>query len=277
MYEELQLALTDIVSPEQLDVLLDAQQILAALGLTDFEDELQQVFGLQDGISDNDLLVSRTRDVLIYALGDALTQYGVTVEDETPMPVMVGILQAVANIEHYVIPEVLHDMTLGNWQAEEIIADMTPMFSTVPGDEAFEYILAVKSDTITRIREITGQALHYTPPEDTRPPDHRKKISKINAMLNRTQQQHPIKVTELAKSGVASGQSFDTLLELSIEYLDTLSTDQVALELLGLVYYSDTPMAEVPTMMNEVIKDYTDDYRECVKIQSVVDAWGELT
>lgn len=274
MYEELQLALADVVTPEQLDVLLECHQQLSDLGLSDFEDELQQVVGLQDGISDNDLFVSRIRDVLLYAVGDALTQYGVEVDDETPLNVMVGILQAVANIEHYIIPEHLHDLACSGRPSEEIIAEMTPMFSVVPGDEAFEHIVAVKDDTIIRLREITGQLLSYRTPDDHRPADHTLKIAKINGLLNATQQQRPAKVNELAKSGVRSGQPLDTLLELSIEYLDAQPTTEVAIELLGLAYYSDVPMSELTDVLREVVREYTDDYQEQVKISHALTSLG---
>ncbi len=271
MYEELQLALMDLISPERLDVFLEAQQLLSSMGLSDFEDEIQQVFGLQDGISDNDLLVSRVETILIYALGDALNQYGVTVREDTPLPVMIGIVQATANIEHYVIPEVLHDFTLGDWQPEEALAEMVPMFSTVSGVDAFDYITHVRPETITRIREITSAALQYRPPEDTRPTDHKERISQINRLLRATDHAAPSIVVNLAKSGVGSGQPLASLMSYALEDLDKLSTDAVGPELLGLVYFSNVPLNQLFTTFRDLVRDYTDDYQEQVRIMAAID------
>lgn len=270
MYEELQLALMDLITPERLDVFLEAQQLLSSMGLSDFEDEIQQVFGLQDGISDNDLLVSRVETILIYAMGDALNQYGVTVRDDTPLEVMAGIAQATANIEHYVIPEVLHDITLGDWQPEEALAEMVPMFSAVSGVNAFDYLTHVKEDTITRIREITASVLQYRPPEDNRPVDHKERIARINQLLRHTQHTAPAVVVNLAKSGVGSGQPLTSLMNYALEDLDKMNTDEVGIELLGLVYFSNTPLDNMTSTIRDVIQDYTDEYQEQVRIHTAI-------
>jgi len=277
MMDELRIALHDIIPEERIRVFLEAQQLLSSIGLSSFEDELQNIIGMQDGISDNYLFVGRIQDVLIYALGDSLTQYGITLEENTTLPVMTGILQAVANVEHYVIPQALYDMTLADWTPEELVAEMTPMFSDITGAEAFEAIVHVDDAVVVRLREIARQAVE----QDTEHLPHREAktgaIKRVNALLNLTQREHPHLVVELAKSGVPSGQPLDTLLETSVEALDGMPTEKAALELLGLVFFSGVEPEALGGALKDAIQEFTDDYQEQVRIEKAIEAtWGEV-
>jgi len=277
MLDELRIALHGIIPEERIRVFLEAQQLLSSIGLSSFEDELQNIIGMQDGISDNYLFVGRIQDVLIYALGDSLTQYGITVEENTTIPVMLGILQAVANVENYVIPQTLHDMTLTDWTPEELVSEMTPMFSDITGAEAFDAIVKVDDAVVTRLREITGQATEQNAEDLPHRDAKTGAIKRINALLNATNHHHPQLVVEMAKSGIPSGQPLEVLLGETLETLDTLPTDKLALELLGLVFYSGSEPEEIGDVLKATIRDFTDDYQEQVRIEKAIEAtWGEV-
>jgi len=277
MLDELRIALHGIIPEERIRVFLEAQQLLSSIGLSSFEDELQNIIGMQDGISDNYLFVGRIQDVLIYALGDSLTQYGITVEENTTIPVMLGILQAVANVENYVIPQTLYDMTLSDWTPEELVSEMTPMFSDITGAEAFDAIVKVDDAVVTRLREITSQATEQNAEDLPHRDAKTGAIKRINALLNATNHHHPQLVVEMAKSGIPSGQPLEVLLGETLETLDTLPTDKLALELLGLVFYSGSEPEEIGDVLKATIRDFTDDYQEQVRIEKAIEAtWGEV-
>lgn len=277
MHEELQLALMGLVTPERLWVLLEANRVLEALGSEDHADELQQVFGMQDGIADNNLLVGRVEDVLMIGVGSALRQYGVVCRDDTPLDIMVAVLSAMGNVEHYFIPETLYDYTQADWSPEEIVAEVVPLLTGVSAAEVFDYVAEVSPRTIARLRQIALDNMAYHEPEDAETQDIRNhRIRILNTILRHTGQAYPQVVVGLAKSGLRSGMPLASLLADSLDRLDEFNTEAMGHELLGLVVFSNTPLDELLETTHQTIEEFSDDYEEQQRMILAINEWRDL-
>lgn len=260
MHEELQLALTDVVSPERLGVILDAQRVLNDAGLTTADDELQLVLGLHDGISDYDLTVSRVAGVLMLALGNVLTDHGVECRDDTSMSIMVGIVHTLINFENYLIPESLVSIVESGMTNEEILASLVPLFTELDETETWECLVEVSDDSIRRMRVVANDLTSKMPPEAKDEVTHRDlRVKRINQILANTQQIHPRIVLELANRGVRMGQCPDLLVDLSLEELEMLDLEPLASELLGLTYYSNSNIEDIYTTLMYLVDELADD------------------
>lgn len=270
MYEELQLALWDIISPEQLYVILEAQRLLNDIGLTTADDELQNVIGLQDGISDNTILINRIEDVLLYAVGSALNEYGITLRDDAPFPLMVGILRTVSQFELYLIPESLSDVINSADDNEEVVSYLVPLFTEFDEQEALDNIVTVEDATIRRMHAVVEELIAVTPTDNPVVEKRELRIKRINQMLIQTQRMHPLIVVDLAQSGVRMGQPLDLLVTQVIDRLEPLALEPLAYEMLGLTYYSNTPISDILQATLQGVEELIDEIKEQVTLRELI-------
>lgn len=270
MFEELQLALMDVVMPERLFVILDAQRLLNELGLTTADEELQTIIGLQDGISDTDLLVGRVDDCLTIALRSALREYGVTPGDDVRMPVLTALLRTVGQFEFYLVPTLLAERMEAALSNEELLASVVPLFTEVSENEAFEALTQVEDATITRMRTVTRELLthHPTTPREVNQRDLR--THRINQILVHTQRFHPVHALELSQAGVGMGLPLEHLVDLTVERLEALDLEPLAYELIGLGYYSNTPVDTLLVTLQELTRSLTDDLQQQHQLKTLL-------
>jgi hypothetical protein len=263
MRHEIDVALTGLITEEQKDVLLSGYDVLQTVGLSDVDVELQTVLGLQDGISDSYLLVSRLQDVLLLATGGCLNQYGIVLRDDTPFPVMSEILLGLATFENQLLPEhmmeILEADDLGNI---EKTAEILAITTSENEDTLYEYIVDVRESLLVRMVNVLKEAfqLKDVEPEDAeRTTENRYRARQIHHLC-RGFDGHPTIVFELASSGVAMGTPIHLMVPDVFDQLDALSTGDLAVELLGLIWYSDTPMNNSPKVLENYLEDFNDDY-----------------
>lgn len=276
MYEELTQVMQDVVVPERLWTFQDAFRTLSELGNESHEFELQQIFGMQDGISDTDLLVSRVEDMLIVGIGSMTRQYGVIYTDHATLSQMTDILVALASIESFIIPQSLLDIIQGDFTNEEVIAEIVPYFTTLSDTEALDVILEVSDAAITRLHSVVSNNVARQAPELPAQNDHREKTRALNRMIRSSDGQYPAIVQTLAKSGMRLAYPLPDLITSTLEELDALSTDRVATEVVGLVLYSDVPFDKTAEFVNAALDDFTDDYAERTKMKHTARQWQEL-
>lgn len=265
MHLELQLALQHAVTPERLEQILAAHRLLVDVGQTAMDDELLQVLGLDD--ADQTLLVSRVTDVLYAGLRQCLQEFEIEMSDTAPLGLMTDVLTTVANLEYYLIPETLLDIANDDSWPEEVIARLVPLLTGSQTDEVLEHLLTVSPTCIARIRQIAEDHLGLREVQVRRPEQHERRIRLLNRLTTLTQGANPQIVKRLAKNGVNSGLSPDILLELALPMLDELEPDQLPGELLGLVYFSNTPLDRVEIVTSDLIGDYCDDQLNPIPLQ----------
>lgn len=273
MLQELDLALNDVVLPERLELLLDTYALLNKLGMDDVDTELQQIIGLQDGISDTDLFVSRVSDCLELACRELLTQFGVALIDELPLTTILGVLQTVTDFEYYIIPENVIDIIDSSDTNEEVVVRMTPLFSGLDEVTAMEAVLSVSDSTIARIRQVCLEN-HVQDPEERELPDYYQwRIDTINHILRATPDM-PHLAKQLVDNGIRLGLPLDVVVGQVIDQLAEVPIPDLGTEIIMLVCFSATPIDELGTAAIEIAKALTDDLTEQNRIRrSVVKAY----
>lgn len=260
---ELQMALAGLVSPEHLEVLLEADELLRRMGMDVVGDDLQEVIEMQNGNCDNSILVSRIDDVLMIGLNQAMTEMGLRVIDETSMTIQTSILHTVYSMEDYIIPDHLVGLCMGDFSNEEIIAHMTPIFTTLGVEEAIDHLVDVSDELVQRINEVALNAIRLRGPDPIDLlPDNTRRIARLNRLIKAKGADKCSIVTELVSAGVRCGRPLDALLEQHTEVMDTFDTDHLACELLALVYFSNSDFDTVFKTAHGLVQEFTDELGE---------------
>lgn len=266
--EELQLALWGVVSDLQMTTYLRALTVLHDLGLTSQDDELQQVFGLQDGVSDNDLFRDRTLAVLTTAVESALLQYGVTVVEGTELRASVAILDSLSRVEHYLLPTHLRDIAATEDDPVEVIAGVVEVVAGDPGVGYEECLAHVEPATVTRLEQIMADriALEEPPvPVSETALAGLQVINRLRRAFGPTVPEGVTRVVEFLQGGYQPGTSVELLLEGLCDNLDldTLRTEQMGDVLLLIWAFSDEfTRSHQPEAFQPTIAAFTDDPEE---------------
>lgn len=259
MLHTLQVALAGLITDERMDVLLDSVRLIQDAGLSAPIDEVQEVIEIQNSFSDNTLLVARITDTLYLGVTQILTELGVTCTDEVELVERNAILLTVSLLEHYIIPEHLIGLMGGEFNSEEIIAHMVPVFTTVTMDEALHALLEVDPRLIEKLREVLERSLQLRSVSDADLlPDNTARIAAINRLITAVGVERVSIAMELADAGVRAGRPLSGLLTNYTESLEDLPLEHVTSELLALVLFSNHPVSELKPKLLELINDFTD-------------------
>lgn len=239
MRHELEIALGDVVTTTQYQHILEAYDLLNQLGLSGHDTELQNVLGLQDGISDTPTLIDRVYEVLITGLGSVSLQYGVVLEEGTPLSIMTKIIRGLSLFEQYIQTEFFYQvLTSEDLDNEERLSELMPVLGDLDSETVLESIVSVKESAIERMLEVTKEALALEPEEEVNVESARTRTLLINRLAPFSDS--PLLVYQLAKSGYRMGRDWEALLDAWMVDLDELidSGAPLAVELMGLYLYS---------------------------------------
>lgn len=263
MKDTLSIALEGYVTDVRKDWILEAVDLIERSGQNAPLDELSEIVELQNGMSDSAMFVSRINDTLQVALNDTLAQLGVVCIDGVDIDIKTDILLTMASLESYIIPEHVLGLIEGNFTNEEIIATMVPIFSTRTIEEVLDVLETVTDESIGRLSEvIKNNLLMRGPSEDDLPRDNTARLNRLNRLIRDLGAEKVSIVYELAQSGVRAGRPLDALLGQFIEAFLPFEPERVATEMLALVLFSNTPLADVRKVATEQCHDYTDSVGE---------------
>jgi len=256
MLDELKQCLLLYTTEEATETLLDAYRILETIGLTDQDTELLNIMGLDSEASDSYLLVGRIEACLTIAVGDQLSQYGVTLMDGTPLNVMTEVLQAVGTFERYHIPEAVRDIFLTDeFDNEEKFAEFVSLFSGLEPIDVTHHLENIKPDTLKRIQTIADDELANVPKPELPLQELRERGRFINLIERKSPEQHLMVVRKLSDYGFPMNVDVDLVLDDLTDALDTIpdDTEQLVYELLAVSAYIDR---DYQTFFDEFVEDY---------------------
>lgn len=266
MGDEIQLALLNLVSDERAQVLKNLCDILEELNFDNHHFEIQQIFGLQDTMSDDALLVERINDALTVACWTCLGQCGIEVVD-SPLTEYIPILTLVARWEHFVMPEVLYADIESAGSDIEAFAIAVETITGHPRDNVIETLEWINPNTIMMMRQKLA-----TLSEGVDLPDesHVIKIKKIAKEVNSTitlagVDDNKTIVSQLARDGVMPLTSFGQLLAMKLEEIDAIPIRRRGVELYLMYLYSGMK----DKSFHDAITEYTEDLTECQQLIEV--------
>jgi len=262
MRDTLELALTDVVGPEQLQVILDAATQLETCGLSAPSDDLQTVIEIQDAMSDNALLVSRVNDILYLAYEEAFASLGVTVDDEATLAFKTALLDAITSLDYYIIPEQIQLLYQAPFTNEEIVAHLMPIFTPYDLELAVMWITQVSDATIARLKEVIDAKVQLNTQADVQSPkDNAARLSRLNRLIKLVGAEQVSAVYTLAQAGVRAGRPLDALLTQLLPQLEGLEPEHVTSELYAVLLFSDTPLDALKSKnsLMALINDFEED------------------
>lgn len=242
MYNDLKQCLLLYVNENVAHNYLEAYRILNEIGLSDQDTELLNIMSLDGEASDGALLVGRIEACLTYAVGDQLSQYGITMMEGTPLPVMTSVLEATATFENYHIPEAVRDILLTDeFDDDEKFAEFVSLFSDLEPIDVTFHMESIRATTLERIKTTVEDEIAIIQPPSEPIPKMRERSRLINHIERTVTDKHLMVVRKVADSGFQMGVDHDIVLEDVVAILDgiTGNDEQLALEILALSVYTD--------------------------------------
>lgn len=250
--------LTPLITEERKEVILSCVASLESLDYQAALDELQQVVEIQDGLSTNEMLLSRIDDVIWTAHETIFKNHEVTVSAEATQEVRQSVVDVLANFNRYIVPDQLLMLFEGAFMSEEILAQMVQLFTTVKFDEAWPEIQYVSPQLIATMREEVERQVRYRGLEEAdATPVLRVKM--VNDYIRMVGGETFSMLLDLSNAGVRIGtRDISGLVQQSIEALDRKDPAVAALELFGLTIMSNVPVDQIDKKVRELIADYSD-------------------
>lgn len=275
MKEEIRKVLENLILNEQLEIILDIVDTLLSLNYEAALDEIAQIIMLADDYADMSMLVERINDILRAAMDYILTSYEVTLSDDATAYQRHAVIKALVGIPLYILPEDISKVIESEYDNEETLAHIVTMFETIDTDEILEHIHNISQGAIDNIKQTIVQRtlVRGVSNENISDVDRVRNINKLIAIFGKNKLKLLI---ELSNSGVRIGRPIDQLLSLSFEALEKLNVEDATFELIGLVWFSDTPDNSINSTITQVLQDYTDNNMELSMMMSVFSEYRKL-
>jgi len=262
--------LTPLITEERKELILSCVASLESLDYQAALDELQQVVEIQDGLSDNGMLLARIDDVIWNAHETIFKNHEIEVSAEATQEIRQAIVDVLANFNRYIVPDQLLMLFEGGFMPDEVLAQMVQLFTAVKFDEAWPMIGNVSPQLMNTMREEIERQVRYRGLEDTDVTPVRR-VKMVNDYIRVVGQDTFSMLLDLSNSGVRIGtRDIAGLVQQSLEALDRKDPEVAALELFGLVLMSNVPVEEIDKKIRELIADYSDNNMDTTRMLAAV-------
>ncbi len=262
--------LTPLITEERKGLILSCVASLESLDYQAALDELQQVVEIQDGLSDNGMLLARIDDVIWNAHETIFKNHEIEVSAEATQEIRQAIVDVLANFNRYIVPDQLLMLFEGGFMPDEVLAQMVQLFTAVKFDEAWPMIGNVSPQLMNTMREEIERQVRYRGLEDTDVTPVRR-VKMVNDYIRVVGQDTFSMLLDLSNSGVRIGtRDIAGLVQQSLEALDRKDPEVAALELFGLVLMSNVPVEEIDKKIRELIADYSDNNMDTTRMLAAV-------
>lgn len=274
--------ITPLVTPERRDVILGCINTFTEIGYEAVLDDINECIGMQDGISDNAILLDRIDSVITIAQDAILRTHEITVSPQATTVQKQAIVEAVVNVGNYILPEQIKLLFNGEFDNTQILGQLVPMFGLESYDEIHPLIEDVSESFIERLIAQIEATLQV----DQTTEDYIQPVSKV-ATLNRAfgtwgKDNFSI-IVNLSNAGMRIGAEFDLLYNLTAVTVSELEVDKVILEIFGIAMFSNIPKSKIWVELDRMIVDYADGNhfylndltKDLRKLKNIVTDWKE--
>ncbi|ARV76754.1 putative structural head protein [Pseudomonas phage Phabio] len=261
MKEEIRKVLEHLILNEQLEVILDIVDTLLSLNYETALDEISTIIMIADDYADMSMLVERINDILRTALDYILGTYEVIVADEATAFQRHAVVKALVGIPLYILPDDISKVIEAVYDNEETLAHIVTMFVPIDTDEILEQIVSISQGSFDNIKTTIANKL-LTRGVATEHISDTDRVMAINKLITILGKEHLQLITELSNSGVHVGRSMEQLLNMSFEALETRNVEDAAKEIIGLVWFSDTPIDQINQTIVRTFEEYTENNME---------------
>lgn len=263
MFEELQVYLKNVTSPENISIILNSLKVLEENGRTSIGDYLEEFMAtIEERTSEENLIY--LNDTLINQYEITLNEFGIFIsEDEVQLKILVSILEGLNAIERTDNPIPILDKCQSDDDPEEILSEILEMYTNVTWDQYLLTITSVNPSLIEKIKT----TLPDIEENDTVPKSEEFILLRIR---NHLENNPNLWVLEEVDNGFLIGQKLDYYLNKFTEYFiekeDLKDAKEIANQYLGFVLLSEIENEDFQNVVLEALEDIVDDVNLLSKI-----------
>lgn len=269
MQEQLDSVLTPLMTDERKEVILDCVLSFEEIDYGAALDELQQVIAIADDMADMSMLLARIDDIIRIGHESILMAHDIKIADEATQAQRQAIVKTILSLQYYILPDQIQLLLQGNFDCEEILAHLVPMFENVSFDEILPLVIEVSPTFIKALvglidkeLQVRGHVDEYLAPVS--------RIRLLNQLVTRVGRHHFSMMLELSESGMRVGHDWIELLNNSLEALDSKNAQEAAYEMVGLAFFSNTPLPQLYQTVKLSLDEYTDNAMERNIMENVI-------
>ena len=244
------------VSPERREVVVECVASLEEMNYTAALDELNSILLISDDIDTLNTL-GRIEAVIDTAQSHFINTYGILLIPGLSQYNKQFIVKCLANLEYYILPDQIELLLMGDYDNETILAKLVELLEGFDSEELIGNIHTVPDSFVDGLKALVKEQLmlrasveEYTTPVS--------RIRLINKLMGAFSREHFSIALELIESGKRIGSALRPLIDDHIGILDTLTPEQLAYQMTGLVFISDVVTDELDKAITEELEGFSD-------------------
>lgn len=257
MLEELRIFLIDNATPEENDLFNQAYEIIDELYSVEVQNYYQDILFTQDeSIRDTGETLNKFYQLFKNLLFRILTEHQITVNEDIDFARLIKIVQALLDIQGYDnLDDIVYILETED-DNEQKLAEALALVCDMQAEELLLEIENVSDGFITNLQEFTKVTPISNIIEDA---------VDTSVYLNRIKQFNKFikietRIFKLMKEGLKAGYTFEVYSNIFGRELETLSVDEIVLELLSMCYMSvdgyNNPKATIKAHIDKMISDF---------------------
>ncbi|MBE0438196.1 MAG: hypothetical protein IBX57_00320 [Gammaproteobacteria bacterium] len=260
MLAELELYIREVTTEGNQQVITQACESLEKLGVVEHEDEILNLMSTKENL-DSQSFILNIFNILTSYLSDSINAFGIELEDENVnLKGLTYILKGLLTLPDYGDPFSVQTILMKERSCTEKLVDILGEVHSEPWYFFAPLISTVSEELVFRVEKIIEKNIgEEEEPHDLSIYRERFKIHKEGKGL--------LKAEELIQEGIRLKTPICYIQELTDDYLNTLSKNDVklAVEIKGLVLISDTADDKVTAKVRELLEYYAEDINVLTK------------
>lgn len=251
-----------IANEDQLQLILEACDVLTGMNYIDYEDAIEQFFGLPDSQSGEAVFVV-TQKILVPIFQHAILAMGVTPSTEITLGQLKDLLFWLQFIPNFEDRDILHQLATTDEPSEDTLVDILSVVSALPEEYFTPMISGVASSLIERIHEITAG---YESSDVPDPADFDRAKQRLLLYLEWLKKDNPELASAIDLSDLRLGLSGEIILAKYRVSLEHLENKTCARMLLFYLLSSDLPTEQILTAAGKEVEILFEDFLRGVEV-----------
>lgn len=259
MFDELDMYLGNITTPENRAAIMRSCEALEKAGVLSHESDIEQILRTADNhTTENNLL--DVFSLLTEYLGFTIQQFGLTVEEGIPLSILCHILDGLLDIPNYGDAGAIHSALEQELDAETRLCDVFSIVSSLSWHNFTPYITQVSETLLPTIEEsIRENILPEEPVKDIQ--FYRQRVNNLRTVDPDTL------ALSIIKEGFRLATPLNALVGRFHDDLDELENQPTSLAgaVLAILYVSDTPNDALIETGGDLLEEYAKDINVTTK------------
>lgn len=259
MFDELDLYLGNITTPENREAMMQTCFSLERAGIASHESDIEQILRTADDHSTENNLLD-IFSLLSEYLSNTIEKFGLSVEESVPLSVLCRILDGLLNIPEYGDPESLLKTLEQDVDDETRLCDVFSIVSSLSWYNFTPYITRVSDNLLPKMEEEINK--------NVQPEEDNVDVRLYRDRVNRLRRHNPDTLAlTIIQEGFRLATPLHTLLGRFHDELADVEDrpETLANYLIAILYVSDTPSEKMVEKGSELLEEYAKDINVTTK------------